>query len=85
MSVSSFLNFVQFGVLTLSFYYTILFIGHLIGEATDWNNYLLVEMNIRKTLQASPVFSFIVLNLAEKAVLHFCIILDYVKSAKSNK
>ena len=38
-------------------------------------------MNIRKTLQASP-FSFIVLNLVEKAILHFLLIMvDYVKGA----
>ena len=42
-------------------------------------------MKIRKKLQAS-VFSFIVLNLAEKAVLHFVlIILRYIKSALRKK
>ena len=38
------------------------------------------EMKIRKTLQASA-FSFIVLNLVEKAVLHILLVMvDYVKS-----
>ena len=42
-------------------------------------------MNIRKTLQASA-FSFIVLNLAEKAVLHlFLIMLNYIMSALRKK
>ena len=46
---------------------------------------LLIEMNIRKTLQASA-FSFIALNLAEKAVLDLhLIILDYIKSALRKK
>ena len=48
-------------------------------------NYWLIEMNIRKTPQAS-VFSFIVLKLAEKAVLHFLLnMLDYIKRALRNK
>ena len=42
-------------------------------------------MNIRKTLQA-PGFSFIVLNLVEKSVLHILlIVMDYEKSAVRNK
>ena len=42
-------------------------------------------MNVRKTLQASP-FSFIVLNLAEKSVLYFLLImLDYTNSALRKK
>ena len=42
-------------------------------------------MSGRKALQAS-VFSFIVLNLADKAVLHFLLImLDYIKSALRKK
>ena len=42
-------------------------------------------MNIRKTLQVSA-FSFIVLNLAEKAVLNFLLImLDYIKRALRKK
>ena len=42
-------------------------------------------MNIRKTLQASA-FSFIVLNLAKKAVLHFFLImLNYIMSALQKK
>ena len=45
----------------------------------------MIEMNIRKTLQASA-FSFIALNLTEKAVLHLrLIILDYIKSALRKK
>ena len=43
-------------------------------------SYWLIEKNIRKTLPASA-FSLIVLNLAEKAVLHFLlIILDYINT-----
>ena len=42
-------------------------------------------MNIRKTLQASA-FSFIVLNLAKKAVLHFFLImLNYIMTALRKK
>ena len=41
---------------------------------------LTVEMKIRNTLQASA-FSFIALNLVEKAVLHILLIMDYIKSA----
>ena len=42
-------------------------------------------MNTRKTLPASA-FGFVVLNLAEKAVLHFLLImLDYIKSALRKK
>ena len=50
-------------------------------QSAKWKSYWLIEINIRKTLQASA-FSFIVLNLAEKAALHFLLImLDYIKSA----
>ena len=46
---------------------------------------MMIEVNIRKTLQAS-VFSFIVLNLVEKAVFKFLLImLDYVRGALQNK
>ena len=49
-------------------------------QVAKWKSYWLIEMNIRKTLQASA-FNFIVLNLVEKAVLHFLLImLDYIKS-----
>ena len=42
-------------------------------------------MNIRKTLQASA-FSFVALNLPEKAVLHFFLImLNYIMSAPWKK
>ena len=42
-------------------------------------------MSIRKTLQASA-FIFIILNLAEKAVLHFFLImLNYIMSALRKK
>ena len=42
-------------------------------------------MNIRKTLQAST-FSFIVLNLAKKAALHFFLImLNYIYNKRSTK
>ena len=42
-------------------------------------------MNIRKTLQASA-FSFVALNLPEKAVLHFFLImLNYIMSALRKK
>ena len=39
-------------------------------QSAKWKSYWLIETNIRKTLQVSA-FSFIVLNLAEKAILHF--------------
>ena len=41
-------------------------------------------MKIRKRLQASG-FSFIVLNFVEKALHIFLIMMDYVKSALSNR
>ena len=48
-------------------------------------SYWFIEMKIRKKLQVSA-FSFIALNLVEKAVLHnFLITVDYVKSALRNK
>ena len=54
-------------------------------RALNERSYWLIEMNIRKTLQASA-FSFIVLNLAEKAVLHFFLImLNYIMSALQKK
>ena len=50
-------------------------------RAVNERSYWLTEMNVRKTLQASA-FSFIVLNAAEKAVLHFFLImLSYIMSA----
>ena len=39
-------------------------------RAVNERKYWLIEMNIKKTLQASA-FSFIVLNLVEEAVLHY--------------
>ena len=39
-------------------------------KSAKWKSYWLIETDIRKTLQASA-FSFTVLNLAEKAFLHF--------------
>ena len=39
-------------------------------KSAKWKSYWLIETDIRKTLQASAL-SFTVLNLAEKAVLHF--------------
>ena len=54
-------------------------------QRAKWKNYWLIEVNIRKTLQGS-VFSFIVLILAKKAVLHFLLImLDYMKRALRKK
>ena len=45
----------------------------------------MIEMNMRKTLQALA-FSFIILNLAEKAVLHCLIVmLGCIKSALRKK
>ena len=56
-----------------------------IFENSKSSYWLIDEMNIRKTLQASA-FSFIVLNLAEKAVLHFFLImLNYIMSALRRK
>ena len=50
-----------------------------------WKSNWLIEVKIRKTLQAST-FSFIVLNLVEKAVLHsLLIMLDYIKTALRKK
>ena len=54
-------------------------------KALNEANYWLIEMNIRKTPQAS-VSSFIVLSLVEKAILQFFLnILDYIKRALRNK
>ena len=54
-------------------------------RALNERSYWLIEMNIRKTLQASA-FSFTVLNLAKKAVLHFFLImLNYIMSALQKK
>ena len=39
-------------------------------KSAKWKSYWLIETDIRKTLQALA-FSFTVLNLAEKAFLHF--------------
>ena len=39
-------------------------------KSAKWKSYWLIETDIRKTLQASA-FSLTVLNLAEKAFLHF--------------
>ena len=48
-------------------------------------SYWLIEMKIRKILHASA-FSFIVLNLVEKAVLQILLILvDHVKSVLRNR
>ena len=52
-----------------------------LNERSSW----LIEMNVRKTLQSSG-FTFIVLNIVEKAALHFLfVMLDYTKSALRNK
>ena len=54
-------------------------------RALNEKGYWLIEMKISKTLQAS-VFSFIVLNLVEEAVLHVLLIMvGYAKSALPNK
>ena len=54
-------------------------------SALNEKSYWLIEMNIRKTLQASAL-CFITLNLVEKSVLHILLIMvDYVKSALRNK
>ena len=53
-------------------------------QSAKLKSYWLIEMNISKTLQGSA-FSFIVLNLTERAVLHFhWLMLDYIKSERSN-
>ena len=53
--------------------------------ALNERRYWLIEMNIRKTLQASA-FSFIFLNSVEKAVLHILLIMVHsVKSTLQNK
>ena len=52
-----------------------------LNEKSCW----LIEINIRKTLQASG-FSLIPLNLIEKSVLHILLIMvGHVKSAMQNK
>ena len=54
-------------------------------RALNEKSYWLIEMNIRKTLQASA-FSLIFLNLVEKSVLHILLIMvGHVKSAIQNK
>ena len=50
-------------------------------RAVNERKYWLIEMNIKKTLQA-PAFSFIVLNLVEEAVLHYA---GLYKSALQNR
>ena len=60
----------------LSFYYI-----RPMCRAINKRSYWLIEMNIKKTLQASA-FSFLVLNLVEKAVLHYT---GLYKSAPKNK
>ena len=69
---SSFLNFLYLGALH--------FLRRSMHRALNER-----AMNIRKALQASA-FSFIVLNLVEKAVLRFLLImLNYIKSALRKK
>ena len=54
-------------------------------QSAKWKRCWLIEMNIWKTQQVSS-FSFIVLNVAERAVLHFFLImLNYIKSALRKK
>ena len=50
-------------------------------RAINKRSYWLIEMNIKKTLQASA-FSFLIQNLVEKAVLHYT---GLYKSALKNK
>ena len=66
--VSSFLNFVL--LVVLQFLSATLAYNRALNERSCW----LIEMYIKKTQQA-PAFSFMVLNLVEKAVLHFLLII----------
>ena len=66
-------------------FYTFFLLHRPMHRALNEKSYWLIEMNIRKTLQASA-FSLIALNLVEKSVLHILLIMvDYVKSAIQNK
>ena len=77
--VSNFLILSSYGILHF------LLLHRRMRRAFNEKSYWLFEMNIRKTLQASP-FSFIALNSVEKSVLHILLItVDYVKSAIQNK
>ena len=60
----------------LSFYYI-----RPMCRVVNERSYCLIEMNIKKALQASA-FSFLVLNLVEKVVLHY---FGLYKSALGNK
>ena len=62
-----------------------LYITCAYAQGAKWKKLRLIEINIRKTLQASA-FSLIVLNLTEKAVLHILLIMvDYVQNSLPNK
>ena len=61
----------------LSFYY----IRPVCGTAKE-RSYWLIEMNIKKTLLPLALISFLVLNLVEKAILHYA---ELYKSALRNK
>ena len=66
-------------------FYTFFLLHRPMCGALNERNYWLIQMNIRKTPQAW-VFSFIVLNLVEEAVVHFLLnMLDYIKQALRNK
>ena len=66
-------------------FYTFFLLHRPMCRALNERIYWLIEMNIGKTPQAL-VFSFIVLNLVEKAVLHFLSnMLDYIKRDLRNK
>ena len=66
-------------------FYTFFLLHRPMLRALNEKSYRLIEMNIRKILQASA-FSLIALNLVEKSVLHiFLIMVDYVNSAIQNK
>ena len=66
-------------------FYTFFLLHRPMHRALNAKSYWLIEINIRKTLQAQA-FSFIALNLVQKSVLHILFIMvDYVKSALRNK
>ena len=66
-------------------FYTFFLLHSPMHRALNEKRYWLIEIHIRKTLQASA-FSLIALNLVQKSVLHILLIMvDYVKSAIQNK
>ena len=79
----TFRTYIETTLFTL--FYTFFLLHRRKHRALNERSCWLIEIKIRKTLQASAV-SFIVLNLAEKAVLHILwIMVDFVKSALQNR